>query len=692
MPMPACSASTDFDFTTAPPADTTPPTLSTTTPADNSTNVAVSANLVLTFSENVMAGSGNLVIHNAADGSPVATIAITDASQVSFAGSTLTINPTSDLAPGTHYYVTLASGVVQDLAGNAFAGLSASTDFDFTTAPPADTTPPTLSTTTPADNSTNVAVGANLVLTFSESVKAGSGNVVIHNALDGSAVATIAITDASQVSFAGSVLTINPTSDLALGTHYYVTMASGVVRTWRAMPMPASRQPPISISPTMPPADTTPPTLSATTPADNSTNVAVASNLVLTFSENVMAGSGNLVIHKASDGSIVATIAITDASQVSFAGSVLTINPTSDLAAGTHYYVTLASGVVQDLAGNAFAGLSAATDFDFTTVAQAALKVRYDFDGDGHSDILLQNDSGQAAVWLMNGTNVVTTGNVGTADPTWHVKSAGDFDGDGKADILLQNDSGQAAVWLMNGTTLLSSTNVGANLGTSWHVKSAGDFNGDGKADILWQNDSGQAAIWLMNGTNVLSSGTIAESPGTTWHVMGAGDFNGDGKADILWQNDNGQAAVWLMNGTTRAGSALRLQYGGLLAYQGRRRFQRRRQVRHPVAERQRPGRGLADERTLASEQPQCRLESRPVLACQRRRGFQRRRQGRHPVAGRQRSGHGLADERNHGPDHRQCRRQSRLAMACDKQHRPSQRRQHRHAHRSQRGRACEPI
>ena len=30
-------------------------------------------------------------------------------------------------------------------------------------------------------------------------------------------------------------------------------------------------------------------------------------------------------------------------------------------------------------------------------------------------------------------------------------KGVGDFNGDGKADILWQNDSGQAAVWLMNG-------------------------------------------------------------------------------------------------------------------------------------------------------------------------------------------------------------------------------------------------
>src|SRR5258706_281357 len=179
------------------------------------------------------------------------------------------------------------------------------------------------------------------------------------------------------------------------------------------------------------PADTTPPSLSGTTPADNSTNVAVSANLVLTFSESVKAGSGNVVIHNAADGSAVATIAITDASQVSFAGSTLTINPASDLAAGTHYYVTMASGVVQDLAGNAYAGLSAATDFDFTTAPQTtAIKVPYDFDGDSHSDILWQNDSGQAAVWLVNGTTRVSSANVGSnPGPSRHGKGGGVFNG-----------------------------------------------------------------------------------------------------------------------------------------------------------------------------------------------------------------------------------------------------------------------
>jgi len=175
-----------------------------------------------------------------------------------------------------------------------------------------------------------------------------------------------------------------------------------------------------------------------------------------------------------------------------------------------------------------------------------------DFNGDGNSDILWQNDSGQAAIWLMNGLTQLSGSPVGgNPGPSWHVVGAGDFNGDGKADILWQNDSGQAAIWLMNGLTQIGGSPVGGNPGSSWHVIGSGDFNGDGKADILWQNDNGQAAIWLMDGFTLLSGSTVGGNPGPSWHVKAAGDFNGDGKSDILWQNDDGQAAIWLMNGLT---------------------------------------------------------------------------------------------------------------------------------------------
>ena len=183
-----------------------------------------------------------------------------------------------------------------------------------------------------------------------------------------------------------------------------------------------------------------------------------------------------------------------------------------------------------------------------------------DFNDDGYSDILWQNTNGQAAIWEMNGTNVLSEANVGAnPGPSWKVVGTGDFNDDGHSDILWQNvKTGQASIWEMNGTNVLSEANVGANPGPSWKVVGTGDFNDDGHSDILWQNvKTGQASIWEMNGTNVLSEANVGANPGPSWKAIGTGDFNDDGHSDILWQNvKTGQASIWELNGTNVIGEA----------------------------------------------------------------------------------------------------------------------------------------
>ena len=92
-----------------------------------------------------------------------------------------------------------------------------------------------------------------------------------------------------------------------------------------------------------------------------------------------------------------------------------------------------------------------------------------------------------------------------------------DFNGDGKSDILWQNDNGQVAIWELNGTTVIGGGIVG-NPGPSWEVIATGDFNGDGISDILWQNDSGEVDIWEMNGTSLMAAPVlpIPVQPGTS--------------------------------------------------------------------------------------------------------------------------------------------------------------------------------
>jgi methionine-rich copper-binding protein CopC len=87
--------------------------------------------------------------------------------------------------------------------------------------------PPVISTYSPADNATGVAVGADLVATFSEPIAKGTGNITIRNLTDGTA-ANIAVTDA-QVTVSGATLTINPTANLVAGKNYAIQIAATAI-------------------------------------------------------------------------------------------------------------------------------------------------------------------------------------------------------------------------------------------------------------------------------------------------------------------------------------------------------------------------------------------------------------------------------------------------------------------------------
>ena len=117
--------------------------------------------------------------------------------------------------------------------------------------------------------------------------------------------------------------------------------------------------------------DTTAPTVSSFTPADEATNIATDANLIITFSEAMEKGTGNIIIKKSSDDSEVETLAVT-ASTVTINSSTVTINPATTLAKATAYYVTIDSGAFKDSAGNAYAGIADNITWNFTTIANRA--------------------------------------------------------------------------------------------------------------------------------------------------------------------------------------------------------------------------------------------------------------------------------------------------------------------------------
>ncbi len=192
----------------------------------------------------------------------------------------------------------------------------------------------------------------------------------------------------------------------------------------------------------------------------------------------------------------------------------------------------------------------------------AVVKATGDFDGDGKSDILLQDANGDCYVWLMNGLNATASAKVGWTPPNngWTVAGTGDFNGDGKSDILLRDGSnGDCFVWEMDGLNLLSDKSHGyvgwKPPNTNWTVAGVGDFNGDGKSDILLRDGSnGDCFVWEMNGLKLLSDKSYGyvgwTPPNAQWTVAGVADFNGDGKSDILLRDGaNGNCFVWEMDG-----------------------------------------------------------------------------------------------------------------------------------------------
>ncbi|WP_020649935.1 SdiA-regulated domain-containing protein [Solimonas variicoloris] len=210
-----------------------------------------------------------------------------------------------------------------------------------------------------------VGTGSRLYLTFSAAVSAGSGYLVLD---DGAGdVRAIAVGDSDQVVIENGTVTIDPEHALLANRHYTLTVPDGAFKDadGRAIGDVAALAD-LSFDTV---SDIEPPALAGSTPADDAIAVS-ASRLTLTFTEDVVAGAGSIVLQ--GDDGDTRTIAIGDATQVSFAAATVTVTPSEALHAGVTYTVQIAAGVIADAAGNAYPGLTSATALNFTMAASGA--------------------------------------------------------------------------------------------------------------------------------------------------------------------------------------------------------------------------------------------------------------------------------------------------------------------------------
>jgi len=178
------------------------------------------------------------------------------------------------------------------------------------------------------------------------------------------------------------------------------------------------------------------------------------------------------------------------------------------------------------LVGNGFLGWSPGAKWQARAIG--------DFNADGYADIALQDiTNGDVYLWVLNGTatgasSVLASqsGFVGwrPPSPNWQLRDAGDYNGDGRSDLLLQNSAtGECYAWLLDGKTLVGNGSVGWTPGSQWVARRGGDFNEDGRSDVLLQNSTdGRCYTWMVNGTTLLDAGEVGWIPPSNgWQSFG---------------------------------------------------------------------------------------------------------------------------------------------------------------------------
>ncbi len=331
--------------------DVVAPTATSLSPPDNSLTVAPNANLEITFSEPVRAGTGFIFINQ---GNLTQQFRVDDpAAPITIAGNKVTVNP-ADFPSGANVNVLISSGALTDLAGNAFAGITSADAWNFKVN---DVNAPYVITFLPADNQENVSPNTNLVMTFSEPVKAGTGQNLAIVLTYGNTSRLISV-PSQYVTINGNIVSIDPPSDLPSGANVNVTMQAGTFLDQENNPFPGITDPAtwnFTIS------DVSAPTIASLSPADNAGSVDLNANLVMTFSEPVKKGVGKITINQ---GGTNQEIDVNDAS-VSINNNIVTINP-ADFPSGSAISITMPEGIFLDLNNIPFAGITNATTWNFT--------------------------------------------------------------------------------------------------------------------------------------------------------------------------------------------------------------------------------------------------------------------------------------------------------------------------------------
>jgi len=205
--------------------DTTPPEVLSTAPANNGA-AGLTQDLTVTFNEAIRPGTSGTIELRTAQGTPIESFNLASTDRVTVSGSTLKVDPVSNLQAGISYRLILPAGAVTDIAGNA---LRDSFSFNFGAINVGvDQAPPQLTSLLPQPGATGVSTNAPIVVRFNEEVRFGTGAIRLEKA-NGELVASFSA-GSPDASLVGDTLTLRPPLGLSTATDFNLVFANNAIQ------------------------------------------------------------------------------------------------------------------------------------------------------------------------------------------------------------------------------------------------------------------------------------------------------------------------------------------------------------------------------------------------------------------------------------------------------------------------------
>jgi len=350
------------------------PTITSTIPTDNATGIAVNQNLIVVFSENVQKGIGNILIKETSGGNIFQTIDV-EADAVTVTNNSVEIIH-NNFASNTEYYVEMEAGSFEDLVGNPFEGISGANSWNFTT-----------ETSTLAVDWANLQFPATAIINttatieiyaqvYAQNITPVTGQGAGIEAWIG--YSTTNTNPATWTNWVEATFNVDAgnndeyvasLSALPQGTYYFASRfqitGSSVFKYGGYNAAGGGFWDGTNNVSGVLTVDGIRPFATTVTPAPNEIDVSVNQNLIVVFSENVVKGSGNLLIKDFTTGNIFQSIDV-DSENVTITNNTATITHNT-FAYNAHYFVEIPEGIVEDLAGNKINAIMGNETWAFTT-------------------------------------------------------------------------------------------------------------------------------------------------------------------------------------------------------------------------------------------------------------------------------------------------------------------------------------